>query len=77
MLEYIVNWNERTGVSPSTNREHLIYIERMCKQIKEQVIKSWKPALSKLNGDKEQRQSNVEVDFDTEIIQHRLMVAKR
>ena len=68
-----MNWDSKFGISPSNNREHLIYIDRLCKQVKEQFLKSWDFLFSKKRSLKEERK----IDFLNEIKQHRLFFSKR
>ena len=78
-LEFVVNWNPSTndavplGISPLHHREHLIYIERLCKQLKDQVLKSWDHVLKK----KRSRKDDANIDFENEIKQHKLFFSNR
>jgi hypothetical protein len=72
-MEFIVNWSPDIGISPIKNREHFIYIERLCKQFKENFLRSWDFLLKKKTSKKEEAL----IDFDNEIKQHRLFFYKQ
>ena len=61
------------GISPQHHREHLIYVERLCKQFKDQILKSWDPILKKKHSKKDDANS----DFENEIKQHKLFFSNR